>query len=86
MRNMTDAAAAQTVARQIRCALFAEPHFVSSIDRVWSGVGTIPWNGYNWLGLGTLGQVSMSTEDTQLNARTFTVRFPASTTGCSPRP
>jgi len=35
MRNMTDAAAAQTVARQIRCVLFAELHFLSSIERVW---------------------------------------------------
>jgi len=73
MRNMTDAAAAQTVARQIRCALFAELHFLSSIERVWSGYGPLAWNGYNWLGLGTLGQVSMVTEDTQLNAQTFTI-------------
>ena len=73
MRNMTDAAAAQTVARQIRCALFAELHFLSSIERVWSGYGPLAWNGYSWLGLGTLGQVSMITEDTQLNAQTFTI-------------
>ncbi len=48
MRNMTVAATAQTIAREIRCALFVqlvELHFVSSIERVWSGVGTIPWNG-----------------------------------------
>jgi len=73
MRNMSDAAAAQTVARQIRCALFAELHFLSSIERVWSGYGPLAWNGYPWLGLGTLGQVSMITEDTQLNAQTFTI-------------
>ena len=73
MRNMTDAAAAQTVARQIRCALFAKLHFLSSIERVWSGYGPLAWNGFNWLGLGTLGQVSMITEDTQLNAQTFTI-------------
>jgi len=60
---MTDAAAAQSVARQIRCALFAELHFLSSIERAWSGYGPLAWNGYNWLGLGTLGQVSMITED-----------------------
>ena len=57
MRNMTNAGAAQTVARQIRCALFAEMHFLSSIERVWSGYGLLAWNGHNWLGLGTLGQV-----------------------------
>lgn len=45
MRSMTDAAAAQTVARQIRCALFAELHFLSSIERAWSGYGPLAWNG-----------------------------------------
>lgn len=44
-------AAAQTVARQIRCALFAELHFLSSIERVWSGYGPLAWNGSNRLGL-----------------------------------
>ena len=76
-RNMTPAAAAQTTATQIRCALFAELHFASSIEYVWSGVGPIEWNGKTWLGLGMLGQVGVITEDTQLNAQTFTISLSA---------
>jgi hypothetical protein len=72
-RDMTGAMAAEVCARQIRCALFAELHFASSVERVWSGLGTLSWDGYDWLGIGTLGKVGVVTEDSQLNAQALQI-------------
>lgn len=70
---MTEASALQCTARQVRLAFFAELHFASSVEYVWTGVGPIDWNGHTWLGMGNLGQIGVVTEDSQLNAQTFSL-------------
>lgn len=73
MRDMTEQAAAQTTARQIACALFCQIDFLSSTEYLWSGIGSIAWNGQNWMGLGSLAQISPVIEDSQLNAQTLSL-------------
>jgi hypothetical protein len=69
MRDMTDQAAAECLSSQVALAFFAELHFVDSIEYVWTGVGTIDWNGQTWLGMGALASVSPIIEDSQLTSQ-----------------
>lgn len=43
--------------------------------RVWSGVGTIEWNGYIWKGLGKLGKVSGTGETNQVRTSQTTYQL-----------
>lgn len=54
MRNMTAALEAALIAKDVRPALFFEGEFASGFVRIWSGLGTIAWNGQSWTGLGNL--------------------------------
>ena len=56
-----------------RPALLVELHFVAETMFLWSGVGTLTWNGSAWLGVGTLGRVG-SIEET-LDVRAVGSRF-----------
>lgn len=62
------AVAADTVAP----ILFADLDFKSGHVRVHSGLGTITWGGYDWLGVGTFGQVSGLQESAELQRKTVT--------------
>lgn len=55
-------------AQVVRPALLAEFDFSDGMSRVWSGVGTLSWDGKSWLGLGTLGSVDGVEETTELRA------------------
>lgn len=72
-RNITPAAAAQCMATQLACALFVEMHFRDSIQYVWSGYGSIAWNGQTWLGMGHLASVGTITEDSTITAQGITL-------------
>lgn len=64
MRNVS--AAMQTALNQpvIFPAIFVELDFLSGTTRFWSGVGTFPWDGKDWYGSGSLGQIG-EIEETQ---------------------
>ncbi|MBI1208021.1 MAG: hypothetical protein GC191_12130 [Azospirillum sp.] len=59
---------AETFKSVVRPALLAELQFASGTSRAWSGIGTLHWNGEDWLGTGTLGRVSTVTETIDLKA------------------
>lgn len=50
-----------------------EAYFTSGPLRVWSGGGTITWNGNSWTGIGTLGSVSTIEEGSNVEARGITL-------------
>lgn len=47
--------------------------FASAVRYVWSGVGTLVWNGNSFAGVGSLGQVGSITEATGVEANGTTV-------------
>lgn len=55
--------------------LLAEIDHPSGVARFWSGVGTLPWNGYTWTGAGRLGTVSpiRHTSDLKIQEIAFTL-------------
>jgi hypothetical protein len=67
--SLNEAAIEQPVVAPV---LFAELDFPSGFVRVSSGVGTIAWGGYDWLGIGTFGDVSGLTESAELERKTVT--------------
>lgn len=52
--------------------LFAELDFASGFVRCHSGIGTISWGGYDWLGVGTFGIVSAVEDSSDLQRKTMT--------------
>ncbi|CAK0773283.1 hypothetical protein WCLP8_40003 [uncultured Gammaproteobacteria bacterium] len=64
---------AETFKAVARPAILVELHFAAETMFLWSGVGTLIWNGCTWLGVGTLGRVG-SIEET-LDVRAVGARF-----------
>jgi hypothetical protein len=54
---------------QLNPALFVEAHFVTGPIYLWSGSGTISWNGQTWQGVGSLGSVSTIAEGSTVEAK-----------------
>jgi hypothetical protein len=52
--------------------IFSELDFSGGFVRVHSAVGTINWGGYDWLGVGTFGQVSPIEDSAELQRQTVT--------------
>lgn len=44
--------------RAMRYGFLAEIETAGGTVRLWSGVGTLSWDGFDWLGLGRLGRIS----------------------------
>ena len=74
-RPMSPAFLAAITSQYIQPALFVELTFSNEILYVWSGVGSITWNGQVWVGVGTFGSITAIEEGTSLDARgmTFTL-------------
>ena len=66
--RLSGAAEAETFKTVARPVLLVELGFTSGTSRVWSGLGTLSWNGLDWLGVGTLGQVSSVEETLEVRA------------------
>lgn len=60
-------------ARIIRPALFVEANFISGPVYLWTGYGSIAWNGQTWLGAGNLGSVSIIEEVSTVEAKGITL-------------
>jgi hypothetical protein len=64
----------EAIASQIiRPAIFVEANFTSGPIYVWSGIGTISWDGKDWLGLGSLGSISTIEEGSDIQAKGITL-------------
>jgi hypothetical protein len=67
-RDLTSAMQAEFLKVKLRVVIFVEGVFTSGTLRVWSGMGTVPWNGQNWIGTGNLGGISAISEGTEPHA------------------
>jgi hypothetical protein len=56
----------------IKPVLFLQMHFTSGDIFIWSGLGTVQWNGQTWLGLGKLGTISAIEESSEIKATNVT--------------
>lgn len=54
---------------QLFPAIFVEANFASGPVYLWSGIGSITWNGHTWLGVGSLGGVSAIDEGGTVEAK-----------------
>jgi hypothetical protein len=61
--------------KKIRPAIFVEMHFTSGPDYLWSGQGTISWNGHDWIGAGSLVSIAPIEEGSNVMARGIAVAF-----------
>jgi hypothetical protein len=57
----------------LRPAFFVEANFVSGPVYLWSGRGSLEWNGNTWLGLGSLGSISTVEEASTIEAKGITL-------------
>jgi len=65
-RDLTQDTRDAATASVVRPIVFVQFEFASETTRVWSGVGSIDWNGETWSGLGELGKISPVEETTDL--------------------
>ena len=72
-RAMSSDMLAAVQSSELRPALFVEAYFVTGPIHVWSGYGTIQWNGHTWAGIGTLGGVSTIEDGASVEAKGITL-------------
>jgi hypothetical protein len=73
MRVASASMIAALQARTLHPALFVQATFLNGPVYVWSGAGTLSWNGQTWQGVGTLGSVSTIEEGTTVEAKGITI-------------
>jgi hypothetical protein len=56
-------------------ALFLQAGFATGPVYLWSGFGSITWGGRAWLGIGTLGSISMIEEGTAVEAKGIALKL-----------
>jgi len=67
-RTLTAAQITEITAQNLRPALFCQLLFTSGWVYVWSGLGSISWNGQTWTGVGSFGMISSIPETSDLTA------------------
>lgn len=72
-RAMTAAMASAFQATVLYPAIFVDLGFLDGHLYVWSGVGTVAWNGQSWSGVGSLGNISIIEEGANIQARGITL-------------
>ena len=68
-RSMSSAMLAVFAAGLVRPAVFVEAHFASGPTYVWTGLGSIAWNGHTWLGVGSLLDIDLGGDGSTVQAR-----------------
>jgi hypothetical protein len=59
--------------RELRYGFLAQINTFYGIVRLWSGLGTLAWNGFSWTGLGRLGRITGMGETAEV--RTTETRY-----------
>jgi hypothetical protein len=72
-RALTALMLAEIQAGSLSPILFYEGEFASDTIRLWTGLGTITWNGYLWTGLGNLLSIGAIKETTGIEATGFQI-------------
>jgi hypothetical protein len=66
---MNSAVLQQLTSQSLRPAIFVSLTFKSETVFIWSGIGTVNWNGQNWTGIGTLLDISSLEDGSTVDAR-----------------
>lgn len=72
-RDLSASVQSAIEATQVAPFLLFEAEFADGYLRLWSGIGDLSWNGYTWLGVGTLGNISPISETDEVQANGITV-------------
>jgi hypothetical protein len=72
-RNLTGGMIAALNSQQVKPAFFVTATFLSGPVYIWSGLGTINWNGKTWQGLGSLANISTIEEGSNVEAKNMTL-------------
>lgn len=72
-RALTASLLAQITAAVLRPVFFYEGQFATGTVRLWSGLGTITWDGQSWTGAGDLINFSPIDENSEIRAAGFNV-------------
>lgn len=67
-RSLTVGMLAEIQKNRLKPAVFVDCQFSSGHIYVWSGIGSVSWNGQTWVGLGKLGGISSLPETTEVRA------------------
>jgi hypothetical protein len=68
MRSLSTQLVTQITSQAVNPCFLVDLTFTTGQYHVWSGVGSVTWNGNTYLGVGSLGQVGDITEGTQVRA------------------
>jgi len=74
-RNLTSALQAELAKQALAPIVLVQAQFTSGTIYVWSGVGSVSWNGQTWLGVGNLGSISTVAEATEVEAQGIVVKL-----------
>ncbi|MDQ2950160.1 MAG: hypothetical protein M3Y27_30190 [Acidobacteriota bacterium] len=74
-RQMSAAMLAAIQSDSIAPALFLQATFATGPIYVWTGLGSVVWSGHTWLGIGSMGSVSVIEEGASVEARGVTLRM-----------
>lgn len=80
-RALTAAVLSALGTQPIRPAFFYQGEFESGIARMWTGYGTVSWNGQSWLGAGELLSIAPIEEAEDIRAVGFSVSLSGEVTG-----
>lgn len=72
-RVMTPLVAGLLAGGRLSLQIFVKLAFVSSTEYLWTGYGSIDWNGNTWSGIGELGSISPIIEDSSNTAQGITI-------------
>lgn len=67
-KRLNDTLSDETEKQVVRPILLASFDFDGEIERAWTGIGELQWDGHTWYGAGNLGKVSTVEETTELKA------------------
>lgn len=73
MKTVSIAVESALLSKALRYGFLAEVDTAQGLTHFWSGVGTLVWDGYSWLGLGLLGRISGMGETAEV--RTTETRY-----------
>ena len=72
-RTMTTAMATALCAPVVRMAILASLQLGDNTIYVWTGLGPMTWNGITFQGVGSFGDISAISEDSNVEARNVTI-------------
>lgn len=73
-RSLSTAMANGISAATVRPILLLELEFSATVY-IWTGIGTLAWNGHDWLGLGNLLEMSAIEETDSIEARGINIKL-----------